>query len=263
MQCRQGIFPELQKSGKSCSGDLLEKDTPNKRNGHLLCRDPTKSRWHRYSCYISSPEALLYFYDPADDSSLVTTVPLSGRTVISGEAADQQTGKENSLIVTRIGDGAQEYYLAAFNPEEYKSWLDTLNRVIENISLKAKRNSMPCFGNYALDKFGLWTVVPTFDIPSNGESSRDSAISSGSSSHRVSWAPNGSSSPFRSRKTFDMDTEDSPANSATFRPPKPLPSPPVEVGSKFITMIYAYVACWYSMWLLTVYITPFTEGCGF
>ena len=229
---RQGIFPELQKNGKSCSGDLLEKDTPGKHNGHLLCRDPTKSRWHRYLCYISSPEALLYFYDPADDRSLVTTVPLSGRTIISGEAADQQTGKENSLIVTRIGDGIQEYYLAAFNPEEYKSWLDTLNRVIENISLKAKRNSMPCFGNYVPDKLGLWTVIPGFDIPSNGESSRDSAISSGSSSHRVSWAPNGSSSPFRARKAFDLDTEDLPPNTAMFRPPKPLPSPPVEVRSK-------------------------------
>jgi len=162
----------------------------------------------------------------------VTTVPLSGRAIISGEAADQQTGKENSLIITRVADGVQEYYLAAFNPEEYRSWLDTLNGVIENISLKAKRNSMPCFGNYAPDKLGLWTVVPTFDIPSNGESSRDSAISSGSSSHRVSWAPNGSSSPFRARKGLDLDTEDLSSSTTIFRQPKPLPSPPVEVRIK-------------------------------
>ena len=232
MQCRQGTFTELQKDGKSCSGDLLEKDTPHKHNGHLLCRDPTKSRWHRYLCYISSPEALLYFYDPADDSSLVTTVPLSGRMIVSGEAADQQTGKENSLIIARIPGRVQEYYLAAFNPEEYRSWLDTLSRVIENVSLKAKRNSMPCFGNHAPDKLGLWTVVPSLDISSNGESSRDSAISSGSSSHRVSWAPNGSSSPFRPRKGFDLDTEESSANNTATRPPKPLPSPPVEVSYK-------------------------------
>lgn len=227
MQCRQGTFPELQKDGKSCSGDLLEKDTPHKHNGHLLCRDPTKSRWHRYSCYVSSPEALLYLYDPADDSSLVTTVPLSARTIVSGEAADQQTGKENSLIITRIADGVQEYFLAAFDPEDYKSWVDTLNRVIENISLKAKRNSMPCFGNYAPDRLGLWGVVPSFDISS--ESSRDSAISSGSSSHRVSWAPNGS--PFRPRKVFDLETEEpTTTNNFVARHPKPLPSPPVEVS---------------------------------
>ena len=238
MHCRQGIFPELQKNGKSCSGDLLEKDIPRKHNGHLLCRDPTKNRWHRYSCYISSPEALLYFYDPADDSSLVTTVPLSGRAIVSGEVADQQTGKENSLIVTRIGDRVQEYYLAAFSQEDCKAWLEALNKVIENISLKAKRNSMPCFGNHAPDKLGLWTVAPSFDISSNGESSRDSAISSGSSSHRVSWAPNGSSSPFRLRKAFDIETEDSFATNSLPRPPKPLPSPPVEVNCEYCLNLF-------------------------
>lgn len=252
-QCRQGTFPELQKDGKSCSGDLLEKDTPHKHNGHLLCRDPTKSRWHRYLCYVSSPEALLYFYDPADDSSLVTTVPLSSRTIVSGEVADQKTGKENSIIISRIGDRAQEYYLAAFNPEEYKSWLDTLNRVMENISLKAKRNSMPCFGNCVPNKLGLWTVGPTFDISSNGESSRDSAISSGSSSHRVSWAPNGSSSPFRLRKGYDLDTEDSSSNGTVIRPPKPLPSPPVEVSCK------CHKICYYNFCL--VHVLVIVSGC--
>ena len=231
MQARHGTFSHLQKDRKSCSGDLLEKgNAPHKHNGHLLCKEPTKSRWHRYSCYVSSLDAQLYLYDPSDNSSLVTTIPLDGKAIASGEEIDQQTEKENSFVITRIIDGAHEYHLAAYSQEDFRTWMNVLTKVIENISLKAKRNSMPSFSNHPSDKLGVWTVVPPYDILSNGESSRDSAISSGSSNHRISWALNGSSSPFRGRRGFDLDLEEPITNGTNGRVPKPLPSPPVEVS---------------------------------
>lgn len=228
MHTRHGTFSELQKDRKSCSGDLLEKDNaPHKHNGPLLCKEPTKSRWHRYLCYVSSLDAQLYLYDHSDNSSLVTTIPLDGKAIVSGEETDQQTEKENSFVITRINDGVQEYHLAAYSKEDFRTWIDVLTKVVENISIKAKRNSMPCFSNHPSDKPGVWTVVPPFDISSNGESSRDSAISSGSSNHRISWALNGSSSPFKGRRGFDLELEEPLMNG---RAPKPLPSPPVHVS---------------------------------